>query len=327
MKRREMLQGTGASVLAKALHRSANAQASTRFRFANFSPTSDPNHVTALAFADAVKRAANGAYEVTILPNAQLDGEVAVTENVLLGAVDSGTGELDSRDERVEYAVRVPRSGALHARRPANFPGPIFVAKSAQDRRPDRLASASRVRLDGRRGSESTNACDPRPRRSSTAPHQSLPEPALGRLASAGRNCLSSYRRAKGRDLRRAYIRTGRLRSIPDPQSAARVATRLPYRLPVYQPQFGGRSTPDDARCRHVSGARRRTGRNAVVIQGTQTSLNARLVGLGPDTRTWSRSSGSAARHFVSKPNRSPDRLRFTPPLSFGDADLQRQTP
>lgn len=88
MKRRDVIAGIGAAAVAAGLPGSARSQATTRFRFAHFSPTSDPNHATALAFADALKRATNGEYEVTILPNAQLGGEVAVTESLLLGAVD-----------------------------------------------------------------------------------------------------------------------------------------------------------------------------------------------------------------------------------------------
>lgn len=88
MKRRDVLAGAGALAVAAGLPGASRSQATTRFRYAHFSPTSDPNHVTALAFADALKRATNGEYELTILPNAQLGGEVAVTESLLLGAVD-----------------------------------------------------------------------------------------------------------------------------------------------------------------------------------------------------------------------------------------------
>jgi TRAP-type transport system periplasmic protein len=87
MKRREVMAGAAAFAAAAGATGSARAQA-VRFRLAHFSPTSDPNHVTALAFAEALKRETNGEYDVTILPAAQLGGEVAVTESLLLGAVD-----------------------------------------------------------------------------------------------------------------------------------------------------------------------------------------------------------------------------------------------
>ncbi len=88
MKRRSVMAATGALAVAAGLSGAARSQTTTRFRLAHFSPPSDPNHATALAFAEALKRATNGEYEVTILPNAQLGGEVAVTESLLLGAVD-----------------------------------------------------------------------------------------------------------------------------------------------------------------------------------------------------------------------------------------------
>jgi tripartite ATP-independent transporter DctP family solute receptor len=86
MKRRDVL--TGAAALALASGVSGQAAAATRFRYAHFSPTDDPNHVTSLGFAEKVKQATNGDYEVQLFPNAQLGGEVDVVEGILLGTID-----------------------------------------------------------------------------------------------------------------------------------------------------------------------------------------------------------------------------------------------
>lgn len=88
MKRRDVIAGTAALALSPALNHPARA--ATRFRYAHFSPTDDPNHVTSLAFADKVKQATQGDYEIVIFPNTQLGGEVDVVEGVLLGTIDMG---------------------------------------------------------------------------------------------------------------------------------------------------------------------------------------------------------------------------------------------
>jgi len=85
--RRQLL--IGASALAMALSLNVNSVlAATKYRFAHFSPTSDPNHETALSFAEKVKGSTNGEYEVEIFPSAQLGGEVDAIEGVLLGTID-----------------------------------------------------------------------------------------------------------------------------------------------------------------------------------------------------------------------------------------------
>ncbi|WP_210490894.1 TRAP transporter substrate-binding protein [Microvirga antarctica] len=86
MERRTFL--ASAAALAAASTIPGNARAATRLRFAHFSVTDDPNHVTALSFADKLKNATGGEFDVTIIPNSQLGGEVDVVEGILLGTID-----------------------------------------------------------------------------------------------------------------------------------------------------------------------------------------------------------------------------------------------
>jgi TRAP-type transport system periplasmic protein len=87
MNRREIL--IGASALAASAGLGARfARAATEFRYAHFTPTSDPNHETSLSFAEKVKAATNGGYVVNVFPAAQLGGEVDAIEGVLLGTID-----------------------------------------------------------------------------------------------------------------------------------------------------------------------------------------------------------------------------------------------
>ncbi|QBK30874.1 TRAP transporter substrate-binding protein [Roseitalea porphyridii] len=86
MKRRDIM--LGAAALAMAIGVATPAMAETEFRLAHFSPTSDPNHVTATAFAERVAEATNGEYTVKIFPSAQLGGEVDAVEGLLLGTID-----------------------------------------------------------------------------------------------------------------------------------------------------------------------------------------------------------------------------------------------
>ena len=61
----------------------------TEMRFAHFSATeNDPNHRAAMAFADAVRERTGGEYNITVVPNSQLGGEVDVVEGILLGTID-----------------------------------------------------------------------------------------------------------------------------------------------------------------------------------------------------------------------------------------------
>jgi tripartite ATP-independent transporter DctP family solute receptor len=85
MRRRDVLVGGAAAALALNIPR---ALAATSLRFAHFSVTDDPNHVTALAFADGVSAATGGELTVEIIPNSQLGGEVDVVEGILLGTID-----------------------------------------------------------------------------------------------------------------------------------------------------------------------------------------------------------------------------------------------
>jgi tripartite ATP-independent transporter DctP family solute receptor len=89
MNRREVLQGATALTLAVSF--GTPAQAATEFRFAHFSPTADPQHVTAEAFASALSAETRGQYTARIFPNAQLGGEVDVVEGILLGTIDIST--------------------------------------------------------------------------------------------------------------------------------------------------------------------------------------------------------------------------------------------
>jgi TRAP-type transport system periplasmic protein len=86
MKRRDFMAGAAALTALSSLPRSA--EAATRLRFAHFSVTDDPNHVTATAFAEKLKQASGGEFETTIIPNSQLGGEVDVVEGILLGTID-----------------------------------------------------------------------------------------------------------------------------------------------------------------------------------------------------------------------------------------------
>lgn len=86
MKRRDFLLSAVAA--AAAIPLPGAVQAATRLRFAHFSITDDPNHVTALNFANKLKAATNGAFEVSVVPNSQLGGEVDVVEGILLGTID-----------------------------------------------------------------------------------------------------------------------------------------------------------------------------------------------------------------------------------------------
>lgn len=89
MKRRDVLAGGSAMAMAMAMGRPAKA--ATEFRFAHFSPTADPQHETAVAFADALAAATDGEYSARVFPNAQLGGEVDVVEGILLGTIDMST--------------------------------------------------------------------------------------------------------------------------------------------------------------------------------------------------------------------------------------------
>jgi TRAP-type transport system periplasmic protein len=66
----------------------APASAQTRLRFAHFSSTEDPNHRAALEFAEKIKVATEGRFEVEIFDNSKLGGEVDVVEGIQLGTVD-----------------------------------------------------------------------------------------------------------------------------------------------------------------------------------------------------------------------------------------------
>lgn len=87
MNRREILIGASALAMATGLG-AAPGRAATKFRYAHFTPTSDPNHETALSFAEKVRAATDGDYEIEIFPAAQLGGEVDAIEGVLLGTID-----------------------------------------------------------------------------------------------------------------------------------------------------------------------------------------------------------------------------------------------
>lgn len=89
MNRREVLAGASALTLAAGL--GMPARAATEFRFAHFSPTADPQHVTAEAFASALAEETGGEYTARIFPNAQLGGELDVVEGILLGTIDVST--------------------------------------------------------------------------------------------------------------------------------------------------------------------------------------------------------------------------------------------
>ena len=86
MNRRQIL--AGASALAIAGLVALPTFAAETLRFAHFSPTSDPNHVTAMAFAEQVSSATNGDYTVEVFPSSQLGGEVDAVEGMLLGTID-----------------------------------------------------------------------------------------------------------------------------------------------------------------------------------------------------------------------------------------------
>lgn len=86
MNRRDVLIGASTLTLAAAL--GVPALAATNFRFAHFSPTSDPNHVTATGFAEKIAAATKGEYTVEVFPSAQLGGEVDAVEGMLLGTID-----------------------------------------------------------------------------------------------------------------------------------------------------------------------------------------------------------------------------------------------
>lgn len=87
MNRREVM--IGASALAMSTGLSVRlGHAATEFRYAHFSPTSDPNHVTSESFAEKLSNATGGEYTVKIFPGAQLGGEIDVVEGILLGTVD-----------------------------------------------------------------------------------------------------------------------------------------------------------------------------------------------------------------------------------------------
>lgn len=86
MKRRDVIAGATALTLAAVL--SVSAAAATELRFAHFSPTSDPNHVSATSFADKLSEATNGEVTAKIFPSSQLGGEVDAVEGLLLGTLD-----------------------------------------------------------------------------------------------------------------------------------------------------------------------------------------------------------------------------------------------
>ena len=87
MNRRDMLIGASALAMSTGFG-VRHSNAATEFRYAHFSPTSDPNHETSLSFADKVSEATGGDYKVNIFPGAQLGGEVDAIEGVLLGTID-----------------------------------------------------------------------------------------------------------------------------------------------------------------------------------------------------------------------------------------------
>ncbi|MBO6638065.1 MAG: TRAP transporter substrate-binding protein [Roseitalea sp.] len=86
MKRRDIM--LGAAALGLSISLAAPALAESELRLAHFSPTSDPNHVTATAFAERVAEATGGEHTVKIFPSAQLGGEVDAVEGLLLGTID-----------------------------------------------------------------------------------------------------------------------------------------------------------------------------------------------------------------------------------------------
>jgi len=87
MNRRNVLIGASALAMSAGLGM-RSAQAATEFRYAHFTPTSDPNHETSLSFAEKVRAATNGDYTVKVFPSSQLGGEVDVIEGILLGTID-----------------------------------------------------------------------------------------------------------------------------------------------------------------------------------------------------------------------------------------------
>lgn len=89
MTMKTLLHVVAAAAFASALSIGAmDAGAQERLRLAHFSPTTSPNHVTALALAERIEAATGGRYKVEIFENSQLGGEVEVVEAIGLGTVD-----------------------------------------------------------------------------------------------------------------------------------------------------------------------------------------------------------------------------------------------
>jgi tripartite ATP-independent transporter DctP family solute receptor len=86
MRRRDFLLAGAATGAALTL--GFPAFAATKLRFAHFSVIDDPNHVSAVEFADGVAAETAGDTTVEIIPNSQLGGEVDVVEGILLGTID-----------------------------------------------------------------------------------------------------------------------------------------------------------------------------------------------------------------------------------------------
>ena len=86
MKKRDVLMGAAALTLAALF--SAPAVAAMELRFAHFSPTTDPNHVTAQSFAEKLSGMTEGEVTAKIFPSSQLGGEVDAVEGMLLGTLD-----------------------------------------------------------------------------------------------------------------------------------------------------------------------------------------------------------------------------------------------
>ena len=87
MRRRDFLLAGAAASAALSFGLPA-AFAATKLRFAHFSVVDDPNHVSAVEFADGIAAETGNDTTVEIIPNSQLGGEVDVVEGILLGTID-----------------------------------------------------------------------------------------------------------------------------------------------------------------------------------------------------------------------------------------------
>lgn len=143
MRRRDFLLTSAAAGAALSLGIPA-ASAATSLRFAHFSVIDDPNHVSAVEFADGVAAETGSEVTVEIIPNSQLGGEVDVVEGILLGTIDisaPGCAVLANWVSEMN-ALNMPFAFSDWDHYTATLDGPLFDAMVA-------AAAAKNIRILG----------------------------------------------------------------------------------------------------------------------------------------------------------------------------------